>query len=275
MIPKIAILACWSGPYPWYFPYFIHSCSFNPTIDFYIVTDNKDELADFPSNVKRIYKTLKDFNTIASQKFGFPVCVDNPYKLNDYKPAYGFLFPEIVEGYDYWAHCDLDIVLGDLRAFFTNELLVQYEFFSVRHDYTAGCFCLYKNSRKVNTIFMRSKDYKLVMSDPKHHCFDECNFAWHALREGKSIMDIHTEIESFTEVVRAAQKNNVITAFFDFNLIEGKTGRIVFDHGKIVYKNRFEAVLYHLYCLKQVYSPMKAPKKIPDKYYFSPTRIYH
>lgn len=30
---SIAILTCWYGNYPWYFPYFIHSCSYNPILD--------------------------------------------------------------------------------------------------------------------------------------------------------------------------------------------------------------------------------------------------
>ncbi len=111
-----------------------------------------------PCNIKFIYKTLEDFNENASQKLSFKVSVDNPYKLNDYKPAYGYLFPEIIKGYDFWGHGDLDIVYGYIRAFLDDELLSKYDFISARHDYTAGCFCLYRNSRKMNSFFMRSKD---------------------------------------------------------------------------------------------------------------------
>lgn len=219
--------------------------------------------------------TLEDFNVLASQKLELKVCVDNPYKLNDYKPAYGYLFPEISSGYDFWGHSDLDIVYGDLRAFLREDTLLKYDFISVRHDYTAGCFCLYRNNNKMNTLFMKSKDYKLVMSDSKHYCFDECNFAWNDLQEGKSILEIDTEIESFTQIVKSAELKKEIKAYFDFILMEGKTGRIVFDNGKIIYKNKFEAILYHLYWFKRVYNPVIVPAKIPTKYFFSPTRIYH
>ena len=34
MEKSIAILTCWYGEYPWYFPYFIHSCVYNPSVDF-------------------------------------------------------------------------------------------------------------------------------------------------------------------------------------------------------------------------------------------------
>lgn len=272
---SIAILTCWSGNYPWYFPYFLHSCSYNPTLDFYIITDSQQPIYNKPENVIIIYKTLDEIKLVANEKLGFFVSIDNPYKLNDFKPAYGFLFPEIIKGYDFWGHSDLDIIYGDIREFLNDEMLTQYDFVSLRHDYTTGCFCLYRNNEKINTFFMRSKDYKLVMSNSPHYCFDECNFAWDELQAGKSILDLKTEIESFTHLMKAAELTSEIRVHFDFILMEGKTGRIVFDNGKIIYKKKFEAILFHLFWLKKLYKPEKVPNKIPSTYYISPSRIYH
>lgn len=102
MKAKIGIIICWYGAYPWYLTYFINSCSYNHTIDFYIITDNKEEILNCPPNVKIIYKTLHEFKTTASKKLGFTVAIDYPFKLNDFKPAYGFLFPELIKDYDFW-----------------------------------------------------------------------------------------------------------------------------------------------------------------------------
>lgn len=88
---RIAILTCWRGPFPWYFSYFIHSCVYNPTIDFYIITDNQQSIYNKPANVKITYKTLKEIKSTATQKLGFAVNIGYPYKLCDFKPAYGFL----------------------------------------------------------------------------------------------------------------------------------------------------------------------------------------
>lgn len=271
----IAILVCWYGPYPWYFPYFIHSCSFNPTIDFYIITDNEQLIYRKPGNVTILHKTLDQIKTIASEKLGFTVNIENPYKLCDYKPAYGFLFQEIVKGYDFWGHSDLDVIYGNIRGFISGEMLDRYDFISLRHDYTTGVFALYRNNEKMNTIFMRSKDYKLVFTNPQYFSFDECSFVWDELTAGKSIFDLETEIESFTHLVKAAEITKEIKAHFDFILMEGTTGQLVFDNGKIIYKKQFEVILYHLFWLKKVYSPEKVPKKIPTTYSISPTRIYH
>lgn len=272
---SIAIITCWYGPYPWYFPYFIHSCSYNPTIDFIIITCNKEKIPDKPDNVKIVYKTIEEIQNTASNKLGFFVNINHPYKFCDLKPAYGFLFTEIINAYDFWGQSDLDIIYGNIRTFITNEMLNEFDFISVRHDYTTGCFALYRNCEKMNTFFMRSKDYKEVFSCSKHYCFDECNFAWDDLTAGKSIFELETEIESFTHIIKAAELTNEIKAHFDFILIEGKTGRVVFNNGKIIYKNMFEAILYHLFWLKKIYSPASRPKKIPNRYFISPTRIYH
>lgn len=274
MEQKICVINCWYGEYPWYLPYFIHSCSFNASIEFIIITDNVTSIPYKPANVKIIHKTLEEIKASARQKFGFAVNIDYPYKLCDLKPSYGLLFSDLIIGYDFWGQCDLDIIWGNIRGFITNEMLNTYDFISLRHDYTTGCFALYRNNKKMNTFFMRSKDYKLVFSSSQFYSFCECNFEWDELAAGKSILVLETKIDSFTYLIKSAEIKKEINAHFDFILIEGKTGRIMFDNGKIIYKNKFEAVLYHLFWLKRI-RPLYQPQKIPGKYYISPTRIYH
>jgi hypothetical protein len=218
---------------------------------------------------------LEQLKLEASEKLGFQVNIDHPYKLCDFKPAYGFLFPEIIKEYDFWGQSDLDIIYGNVRDFITVEMLHEFDFISVRHDYTTGCFALYKNNSVMNTFFMRSKDYIKVFSNSKHYCFDECSFAWDALTAGLSIFDLKTEIESFTHLIKAAEISEEIKAHFDFILLEGLTGRITFNNGRIYYKNQFEGIMYHLFWFKKGYNEKKKVLKVPDKYYISKTKIYH
>jgi hypothetical protein len=274
-LTSIAVITCWYGKYPWYLNYFLHSCSFNPTVDFFIITDNLDVLSHKPPNVTIIHKTIATIETIANQKLGFAINIDNPYKLCDFKPAYGFLFSDIVAGYDFWAQSDLDIIFGDIRHFLTQDFLASYDFISMRHDYTTGCFALYRNKEQMNTFFMKSKDYRLVFSSPKHYCFDECNFAWDELTIGKSIFEVNTEIVSFTHLIRAAEITKEIRAHFDFIIVEGYTGDVIFDNGKVIYKQELEGLLFHLYWIKKLYSPKIHPKKIPNTYKIGPQRITH
>jgi len=274
-LKSIAVITCWYGPYPWYFPYYINSCSFNPTVDFYIITDNTEIVPNKPDNVIIIYRTLSEIIKSASEKLGFQVNIDYAYKLCDFKPAYGFLFPEIINGYDFWGQSDLDIIYGNVRDFITTEMLNKFDFISLRHDYTTGCFALYKNNEKMNNFFMRSKDYKKVFSEAKHYCFDECSFVWDSLTAGASIFDLETEVESFTHLIKRAELDQEIVAHFDFILLEGLIGRITFENGRIYYKNQFEGIMYHLFWLKKEYNPKKVPKNIPNKYFISKAKIYH
>ncbi|MDR6159296.1 hypothetical protein QF023_002812 [Chryseobacterium sp. SLBN-27] len=271
---SIVVITCWYGKYPWYLPYYLHSCAFNPSIDFIIITDNKEKPDNVPENVKIINRTLNDIINSTSEKLGFKINIDYPYKLCDFKPAYGFMFPEIIKDYTFWGHCDLDLIYGDIRGFMTEEFLDAYDYISLRDDYTTGCFSLYRNTELLNNFFMKSKDYQQVFSQPKHYCFDECNFAWTELDEGHSIFDIDTEIVSFTHIMKQAEMKKTIRTHFDFILMEGFTGKVKFENGKIIYKNKIEAIMFHMFWLKKVYNPVKVPKKIPNSYKISPTRIY-
>ena len=270
---QIAIITCWYGSYPWYFPYFIHSCKFNSTIDFIIITDNDDEISNKSENVKIINKSLEEIRLIATEKMAFAANIYYPYKLCDFKPTYGFLFPEIIEGYEFWGHGDIDVVYGNIRAFITDELLNNFDIISCRHDYITGTFCLFKNNKLINNLFMLSKDFKKVFSSPYHFCFDECNFLWKQLERGASIFDFPDNIESMTWVVKKAEAQGKLKAFFDFIIIEGTPGEIKWDKGKVIYKDTYEAMFYHLIKFKTECKRPKVLSPMPDQFYFTAKKI--
>lgn len=271
---SIAIIVCYFGELPWYFRYFLHSCKFNPTIDFIFISDTTD-LELLPANVNHIHKTLADINILSSRKLNFQTHIENGYKFCDFKPAYGFLFSDLIEGYDFWGQSDIDLIFGDIRNFMTDDVLDMNDYISMRHDFPTGCFSLFRNNTTMNTFFMRSKDYQKAFSESRHFCFDECNNVHELMTQGKSIFEVGTEIESFMHIVKGAEAKNEIKAHFDFILIEGTTGKIKFDRGKLTYKSTFEVILYHLIAFKRIYNPLHAPNKIPDRYRISPTCIYH
>ncbi len=69
--PSIAIITCWYGDYPWYFPYFVKSCKYNPSIDFIIVTDNKNVIPEKPDNIKAVsYTHLRAHETRIGIAYG-------------------------------------------------------------------------------------------------------------------------------------------------------------------------------------------------------------
>ncbi len=271
----IALLTCFIGKLPWYFDYFVYSCKYNPSIDFYIITDDSNYTRKVPDNVKLIHKTLNEVSLLATEKLGFSINISCGYKLCDFKPAYGVIFSDLLTRYDFWGHCDIDIIFGNIRDFITDELLNDYELISVRHDWLSGCFLLYKNSQKLNTLFLHSKDYKKVFSTDKHYCFDETNFAHDAFTEGKPYYEIETEIESMMHVVKKMEAVNYINPFFDFFIIEGTPGKLKWEDGRMCYRNKYEILFYHLIYFKKRYHPKTNNVNIPDSFAISPTKIYH
>lgn len=219
--------------------------------------------------------SLKEFNILASNSLGFDINISNPYKVCDFKPTYGVLFKKYLKPYDFWGHIDLDIIWGDIRTFITNEILKKNELICVRHDFLTGYFLLFKNTRKMNLLFYKSKDYKKVFLSDRHFCFDETNFQFASFSENLPLEKIKSEIESMMHVVRKMQNKNEIKAYFDFMVIEGLPGRIKWSNGKVFYKNKFEALLYHMILFKRVFKPKRIVEKIPNEIRISPTRIYH
>jgi hypothetical protein len=270
---KIIILICYYGRFPWYFDYFLHSCRYNPSVDFVILTDIPYE-KELPPNVRIRRISLSGIRQLASRRLGFPVSLDAAYKLCDYKPAYGLIFSGLTEGYDFWGHGDIDIIFGNIRNFITDRILSAYDLICVRHDILTGYFQLFRNTPRLNNLFSLSKDYQKVYSSPQHYCFDETNFAFRQFQQGVPPEKIKCEIESMQQVVMKMDKAGYLRAYFDFHVIEGVPGRLKWEKGTLTYKNAFEVLLYHLIRFKEVWDPMAAPAHIPDTFHISPRRIY-
>ena len=167
---KCCFIIPYYGKLPDFLPVFAKSCEKNPDFDWILFTN--DTTPPLPENVRVIYSTLDEFKTLAEQKLGFPVRIDKAYKLCDFKPAYGFLFEEYLTEYAFWGHCDLDVILGKLGDFLTDDLLSQYD-----KLFCLGHMTIYRNNPENNRIFMCEHNgislYRKVFSDPEICWFDE------------------------------------------------------------------------------------------------------
>lgn len=272
---KLAIVVCYIGKLPWYFRYFVHSCRYNPSIDFFIITDDNDYPAQLPENVKVVLMSLTEINRIASDRLGFPVNVKEGYKMCDFKPTYGFLFSDLLKPYDFWGHGDLDVIFGNIRNFITDQVLKDHDLICVRHDFLTGYFLLYRNDDRMNTLFKMSRDYQFVLQMENHFCFDETNFQFSAFAEGKPFDEVPSEIESMMHVVKRMEKQKYIRPFFDFFVVEGVPGHLKWVKGDLFFRQKYEILLYHMIHFKKRYFPKKVPKFIPDTFTISTKKIYH
>ena len=177
---KIRLIIPYFGKLPKFFPYFLLTAKRNQKIDFLIYTDQNIDQFEILNAENIEFKTLSfdDLRKKVQSKFDFEISLKTPYKLCDYKVAYGFIFEEELKGYDYWGFCDTDVLLGDIYQF-----LEEHSFFE--NDYSRygllGHLQIFKNSQEVNHVFMSGQglnyrlDYHNVFTSEQNFIFDEAD----------------------------------------------------------------------------------------------------
>lgn len=167
---KIIIIVPFYGKQPDYFEIWVESIRHNPTVDFLYVTDLEIPFP-VPQNFKIVKMGFQALKQRIQDRFDFPIMVETPYQLCDFRAAYGLIFDDYIKGYDFWGHCDTDQVFGDIRKYVKEDILNKYE-----RLYYLGHFSLYRNNEKINNFFKLPGslfDYKTVYSTPQWYSFGE------------------------------------------------------------------------------------------------------
>lgn len=153
-----------------FFPLFLQSCRKNESIDFLLLTDDITEY-DYPTNVHVVMTTFQAVRERFQRHFLFPISLERPYKLCDFRMTYGELFAEEIKGYDAWGFCDHDLVFGNLRAYLTEDRLERYG-----RIYLRGHLSVFRADIPPDFYkqpLPNKPDYLTVLSDPTSFAFDE------------------------------------------------------------------------------------------------------
>ncbi len=168
---KCVFVIPYFGTFPNSFPIFLKSCATNKEYDFLFFTDDM-RFFDYPSNTKVVFMTFDEIRSLIQSKFDFEISLKRPYKLCDYKPAYGYIFEEYIKDYQYWGHCDIDTVLGDFNSFLDRLFGEKYD-----KIFSLGHMILYRNTHDNNRVFMLKAQnrllYKEYFSSDDITAFDE------------------------------------------------------------------------------------------------------
>ncbi|MCO7203589.1 hypothetical protein NH287_08800 [Microbacterium sp. CnD16-F] len=165
------VLLPYFGPFPSTWPLTLRSMERNVGIDWMIFSDQ-----EIPShqaaNVSFCRTSLVELQDRFSKRLGFDVQLPHPYKLCDFKPAYGELFEKEIESYDYWGYCDADVVFGDLASQISGALSVGPE-----KIFRRGHLSFVRNTPEANSRYRVAcsglPDYRTVFQDETNHAFDE------------------------------------------------------------------------------------------------------
>lgn len=170
-ITKVIVISTYFGSWPVWFPAFLVSCAKNETIDWLFFTDCEIPKATYP-NIRFEQMDLGEFNRLASKQLGFRI-QKGVYAQVDLQPAYGVIFEEYIKGFDFWGHCDVDVVWGDIRSFITEALLRNHDIVACRKDFLAGHLTLWRNEPQTNGLFRLIPAYREIFSCSEYHNFDE------------------------------------------------------------------------------------------------------
>ncbi|MDO5852400.1 MAG: hypothetical protein Q4Q23_07930 [Methanobacteriaceae archaeon] len=165
---KIAIISPYFGELPKNIFLTLESMKNNSFIDWYIYTN--EDVVFAANNIIINNCTFNEFKKIVKNKIGTDI--HSPYKLCDYKVTYGYVFSTILEKYDFWGYCDLDIVFGDLKNVFSEKNMNNND-----KILDLGHISINRNIPDINKAFMQThlinKDYKKILNSKYIWCFDE------------------------------------------------------------------------------------------------------
>ncbi len=119
----------------------------NPGFDWILLTDDHTPY-DFPANLTVKYYTLSELAARFQSCFDFPISLSSIRKICDYRPAFGDIFREELNGYDYWGYCDMDEFFGDLAAYLTPDYLSRYD-----KLFCYGHMTILRNSEQMRTLY--------------------------------------------------------------------------------------------------------------------------
>ena len=175
MRQSIAILIPYFGQWPAWIDFFVESCRANRSIDWILFSDCEPPENRAP-NVRHVRISFDDYKAVVGEALGITLRADTPYKLCDIRPALAYVHAQLVRDYDFVGFGDLDVIYGDIRAFYDRDLLDRYDILSSHPDRVSGHFCLMRNRDDVVSAFKRSRGWKNAMQRPEHVTFDEWTF---------------------------------------------------------------------------------------------------
>ena len=211
---KIVILGVYFGRFPDNYELWLKSCKYNSTIDFKVFTDQA--IKSNYRNLEYIHMDLSEFNNLMKEKIGDKYNILYPYKCCDFKPVYGVILEDYIKSYDFWGHCDFDMIFGNLRRFLNDDILKKYD-----KILPLGHLSLYRNTKEVNNRYKDKGsivgDYDYVFSHRENVAFDEMNgianiyyYNKYPFYDKRIFADISTIRKRFTLALKDKNYNNQV-----------------------------------------------------------------
>ena len=224
---------------PW-FPLYLHSLANQRTLDLLLVSDA--EPPKLPPNARRIDMTFDQVRELATARLGRPVRLQRTRNICDLKPAFGMVFGEFTQGYQYWAFGDEDVLYGDIDRMLAPhldgraDLVVPGTNSSRLQGSTQGHLTVLRNDPRTNELAIRDPAYGDVLASQEHWAYDETSWRYGG------------EISSFTKIVKKAEARGDLSIRWGLPAITHvpRRGRSYMYDGRGIHEDNGREILdYH------------------------------
>lgn len=201
LLPSNKILTVYYGPPPPWFSLWVESCAWNPNFNWVLIGDAFPDIK-YPKNIEHYPLAFEAFRKLIEKKTGIKPALHKPYKVCDYRPAFGEIFAEIINESDFWGYCDIDTLWGKLEDHLPAPIWAEHDKILKR-----GHLAFFRNTARVNRAYRleySGANYRKVFANPESFIFDETPGINQLMKENgfriheKEILaDIHPEVDRF------------------------------------------------------------------------------
>jgi hypothetical protein len=175
MNQELIILIPYFGRWPEWINLFIESCKWNPDVRWLFYTDC-GEPENRAENVNYAHLGFDDYKALACERLHIKFDPPDPYKLCDLRPCIGQIHKREIAGYRFFGYGDIDVIYGNIRRFYTDDLLAHSNAISAHSERLSGHFLVLRNTEAIRRAYERIPNYRDLLEEPRNMNMDEGSF---------------------------------------------------------------------------------------------------
>ena len=175
MNQELIILIPYFGQWPEWINLFVESCKWNPDVRWSFYTDC-GQPENSAENVDYVHLGFDDYKALARERLDIKFDPPDPYKLCDLRPCLGQILKREIAGYRFFGYGDIDVIYGNIRRFYTDEVLAQSNAISAHPERLSGHFLVLRNTEAIRRAYERIPNYRDLLAEPRNMNMDEGSF---------------------------------------------------------------------------------------------------
>jgi len=176
MKPWLIMFVLYFGRWPEWIDLFVESCKWNPSVRWRIYTDcgEPENKAD---NVEFVHLSFDDYKALVRERLSIAFDPPTPYKLCDLRPCVAHIHERDVAGFRFFGYGDLDVVYGNIRSFYSDDVLARANVLSTHPERLSGHFAVLRNTPAFRRAYERIPNYRTLLEQPHSASMDEDHFS--------------------------------------------------------------------------------------------------